>query len=126
MDEKPKILIVEDEKPMANALVLKLNKSGFVAQAVYDGQAAIKALGENTYDLVLLDLMMPNVDGFAVLEHVKQQKVKTKIIVSTNLSQESDMARAEELGADGYFVKSDTPIGKVVEHVEMALGNTSD
>lgn len=117
-----KILIAEDEKPMANALELKLNKSGFEAKAVYNGQEALDELEKNgPYDLMLLDLMMPQVDGFEVLEKLKEKKIKLPVIVSTNLSQETDIEKAKALGAVDYFVKSDTPVMKVVEHVKKAL-----
>lgn len=116
-----KILIVEDEKPMANALELKLNKSGFEAKAVYDGNQALIAIADQKYDLVLLDLMMPNLDGFGVLEEMKKKNINIPVIVSTNLSQASDIERAKSLGAKDYFVKSDTPINGVIEHVKKAL-----
>ena len=117
-----KILIVEDDKPMSRALELKLNNSGFTVKAVYDGEEAVAELSKNKYDLMLLDLMMPKMDGFGVLAALKEKKIKLPIIVSTNLSQESDVARAKSLGAADYFIKSDTPISAVVEHVKKVLG----
>lgn len=122
MAGKKKILIAEDEKPMAHALEVKLNSSGYEATTVFDGQQAIEALEAETYHLVLLDLMMPKKDGFAVLEEMKEKKIKTPVIVSTNLSQESDIDKAKNLGAKDYFVKSDTPITGVVEYVKKTLG----
>jgi len=117
-----KILIAEDEKPMAHALELKLNNSGFEAKAVFDGEEAMVELEQNKYDLVLLDLMMPKLDGFGVLEKMKEKKMKVPTIVATNLSQESDIARAKDLGAVDYFVKSDTPIMEVIEHIKKIIG----
>ena len=117
-----KILIAEDEKPMARALELKLNKSGYEAKAVYDGEQAIAELEANKYDLMLLDLMMPKLDGFGVLEAMKEKKIKVPVIVSTNLSQEGDIEKAKVLGAKDYFVKSDTPITGVIEHIKKVLG----
>lgn len=116
-----KVLVVEDEKPMANALELKLNKSGFEAKAAYDGHQALVMLNDQKFDLILLDLMMPNVDGFAVLEEMKKKNITIPVIVSTNLSQASDIERAKSLGATDYFVKSDTPINGVIDHVKKAL-----
>ena len=117
-----KILIAEDEKPMARALELKLNKSGYEAKAVYDGEQAIAELEANKYDLMLLDLMMPKLDGFGVLGVMKEKKIKVPVIVSTNLSQEGDIEKAKVLGAKDYFVKSDTPITGVIEHIKKVLG----
>lgn len=116
-----KILIAEDEKPMARALELKLNNSGYEAKAVYDGEAAVEELQKEKYDLMLLDLIMPKLDGFGVLEAVKKKKIKTPIIVSSNLSQDDDFQRAKELGAKDFFVKSDTPITEVIKHVKKVL-----
>jgi DNA-binding response OmpR family regulator len=117
-----KILIAEDEKPMAKALELKLNNSGFEAKAVFNGVEAVAELEKTNYDLVLLDIMMPKKDGFGVLEDIKAKKIKTKVIVATNLSQENDIKKAKELGAIDYFVKSDTPISQVVKNVQKVLG----
>ena len=116
-----KILIAEDEIPMAKALQLKLNNSGFDAEAVYDGEKAIEALQSSTYDVLLLDLVMPKKDGFAVLEEIRKNNISVKVIVSTNLSQAEDEKKAKELGAIDYFVKSNTSINDVIEHVKKAL-----
>ena len=116
-----KILIVEDEKPMARALELKLNKSGFEAKALFNGEEALKILETEKFDLILLDLVMPKVDGFAVLTALKEREIETPIIVTSNLSQEEDFKRAKELGAKDYFVKSDTPIADIVEHIKKFL-----
>ena len=117
-----KILIIEDEKPMANALSLKLQSGGFETQVVYDGEAAIAALKTSQYDLLILDLVMPQKDGFFVLTELKKLKIATPVIVSSNLSQEEDIKRARELGARDYFIKSDTTLATVVEKVKQALG----
>jgi len=88
-----KILIAEDEKPMAKALELKLNSAGFQAKAVYNGQEALDVLEKEPYDLMLMDLIMPKLDGFKLLEALKQKGSKMPVIVSTNLSQEEDKKR---------------------------------
>jgi CheY-like chemotaxis protein len=117
-----KILIAEDEKPMAKALELKLKGSGFEAKAVFNGVEALAEMEKEKYDLLLLDLMMPVMDGFGVLEALKNKPDnKTLVIVSSNLSQAEDINRAKALGAVDYFVKSDTPISEVVNHIKAAL-----
>ncbi|MFH1946865.1 MAG: response regulator, partial [Candidatus Magasanikbacteria bacterium] len=118
-----KILIVEDEKPMSRALVLKLNNSGYEAKPAYDGQEALDILTKEKFDLILLDLMMPRVDGFGVLEEMKKRSDNTPVICSTNLSQPSDIDRTKALGVKDYFVKSDTPISEVIERVARVLAN---
>jgi len=117
-----KILIAEDEKPMAYALELKLNNSGYEAKAVFNGEEALEELTNNKYDLALIDLMMPKMDGFGVLEQLKEKGIKIPVIVSSNLSQEADIKKAKSLGAIDYFVKSDTPITSVVDHIKKILG----
>ena len=116
-----KILIVEDEKPMAHALELKLNNSGFEAKAVFNGEEALEILTKEKYDLVLLDLVMPKMDGFALLENLKKKKIKVSVIITSNLSQEEDETRAKSLGAKDFLVKSDTPIAEIVKRCQNQL-----
>lgn len=116
-----KILIVEDEKPMANALVLKLTSAGFDVVLVYDGETAISTLRQSSFDLIVLDLVMPKKDGFFVLAELKKLKIATPVIVSSNLSQEEDIKRVKELGARDYFIKSDTTLAEIVEKVKQAM-----
>ncbi|EKD46367.1 MAG: two component transcriptional regulator, winged helix family, partial [uncultured bacterium] len=116
-----KILIAEDEKPLAKALVLKLNKEGFAAEAAYDGEEAIEKLNRNQYDLVLLDMVMPKKDGFSVLKEVKEKKIKTAIIVLSNLSQEEEIRQAMALGASDFMIKSNTPLSEVIKKIKRVL-----
>jgi len=116
-----KILIAEDEKPMAQALVLKLENEGFAAKAVFNGEEAIVALKAEQFDLMLLDIMMPKLDGFGVLEKMKTDNIKIPVIITSNLSQKEDIDRATGLGAVGFVIKSDTPIAEIVKNVKEAL-----
>lgn len=116
-----KILIAEDEKPMARALELKLKNEGFDMTVAYNGKEAIEKIDKEKFDLVICDLIMPQVDGFGVLKHIKDKKINTKIVVASNLSQEDDRKKAKELGAIDFLVKSDTPIAKIVEKVKGYL-----
>lgn len=123
MAEQPKrILIADDEKPIARALELKLNHSGFAATSVYDGQQALDLLSKDKFDLLLLDLMMPQADGFTVLEELKKRGSSMPVIVVSNLNQPEDIKKAMDLGAKDFFIKSDTPLSGVVEHVKHTLG----
>jgi DNA-binding response OmpR family regulator len=115
-----RILIAEDEKPMANALSLKLGSVGFEVTLVYDGESAISAVKTSPFDLILLDLVMPVKDGFYVLTELAKLKITTPVIVSSNLSQEEDIKRAKELGARDYFIKSDITLSEIVEKVKQA------
>lgn len=118
-----RVLVVEDEKPLAHALELKLQHSGFDAHAVFDGQEALDTLAKEKFDMILLDLMLPKVDGFGVMAALKERKDKTPVIVTTNLSQEDDAKKVKELGATDYLVKSDTPINTIVDRIVGTLAN---
>ncbi len=118
---KKKILIIEDEKPMANALALKLTSVGFEIVLVYDGKTAISTLQESKFDLIILDLVLPGKDGFFVLAELKRLKINIPVVVSSNLSQDEDIKRAKELGARDYFIKSDTTLVEVVEKVKKIM-----
>lgn len=116
-----KVLIAEDEKPMANALQLKLQHMGFSVDIANNGEDALNAMKEKEYDILLLDLMMPKVDGFGVLEGLKKEKIKMTVIVLTNLSQPEDEKRAKSLGAKGFYVKSNTSLAEIAEHAQKLL-----
>jgi DNA-binding response OmpR family regulator len=116
-----KILIVEDEKPLAKALELKLGKEGFETKIVGNGEEAITELDTGKYSLMVLDLVMPRLDGFHVLQYVEDEKVKVKTLVLSNLSQSEDIKKAKQYGAVDYFVKSNTPIITLVDEVKKAL-----
>ena len=120
-EKKKKILIAEDEKPMANALKAKLESSGFEVEIASDGEMALSILAKGKIDLMLLDLIMPKKDGFSVLTELKKTGNKTPVVISSNLSQESDVKKTKELGAVDFFVKSDTPIVEVVEKIKKIL-----
>ena len=116
-----KILIIEDERPMARALELKLMHAGYEAESVFNGEAGLEALTKGTYDIIICDLVMPKADGFQVLEEIKSRKITTPVLILTNLSQEEDEKKVLALGAKYFFVKSDTPIADIVEHVKKIL-----
>ena len=114
MAEK-KILIVEDERPMANILSMKLKSQGLAADTVYNGEEGLEAIGKEDYDLILLDLVMPKTDGFDFLEKVKSLKLNIPIVVITNLSQDSDKKRALELGASKYLIKTEVNLMQILD-----------
>lgn len=119
--EKKRILIIEDEKPLAHALQLKLSHEGFDIVATGSGEEALSFLEKENFDLILTDLIIPGVDGFKVLETIKDKKMKTPVIVMTNLNQEEDRKRASDLGASEFFVKSNSPISLIVQTVKNTI-----
>lgn len=119
--EAKKILIVDDERPIAQALFYKLQSETFNPKVASNGQEALDALNKEKFDLILLDLMMPVMDGFGVMSKMKEANITTPVIVLSNLGQESDIKKAMDMGAKNYFVKADTPIKKVIEIINQAL-----
>ena len=117
-----KILVIEDEKPLARALELKLNHAGFDAKSVSNGEEGLSLLQNENYSLAICDLMMPQMDGFTLLKKLKDMNIKTPIIILTNLSQAEDEKRAHDLGAAGFFIKSNTPVTEIVERVKQKVG----
>ena len=116
-----KILIIEDEKPLARALELKLSHAGFTSEVVFNGEDGIRLLNKESFALILLDLIMPKMDGFTLLAMLKVKKIKTPVLVLSNLSQREDEKRAKEFGAKEFFIKSNTPIATIVLRVTELL-----
>tara|TARA_B100000745_G_scaffold280716_1_gene213014 strand:- start:393 stop:764 length:372 start_codon:yes stop_codon:yes gene_type:complete len=116
-DSGKKILIAEDEVSIANALKLKLQHEKFEVTHVENGNDALTEIQNNSYDLILLDLMMPGKDGFGVLEELKNKGSKAKVLVTSNLGQAEDRERAKSLGATDFLVKSDTSLVEIVKRV---------
>lgn len=118
-----KILVAEDDKFLGNAYKAKLAKAGFEIQLATDGQEALTMLQTFTPDLILLDLMMPIKDGFAVLETMKSdERFKSiPVIVASNLGQKEDTDRALALGANDFIVKSDLSLNTIIEKINKLL-----
>jgi len=119
--QSKKVLIVEDEKPLAQALHLKLKKNNIESEIAYNGVEALKFLEDQNFDLILMDLIMPQMDGFVLLEELKKKGVKTPVVITSNLGQEEDIKRSIELGAKDYIIKSDTPIVEIVNRIKVML-----
>ncbi len=119
-----RILLVEDDDVLANVYVVRLQAEGFDVRRVSNGEEALAAALSYHPDLVLLDVMMPKVSGFDVLDILRNtpETADLKVIMLTALSQESDKAHAEALGANEYLVKSQVVISDVVERVRHHLG----
>ena len=115
-----RILIVEDERPLSHALELKLQHEGFMTTVAQNGEECLKLINDDSsdFDIILLDLLMPVLDGFQVLEQLQQKSKKPVVFVLSNLSQAEDEQRVLKLGAQKYFIKSDTPLGIIVDEVK--------
>ena len=104
---KKKILIVEDEESLLKLESILLTSKGYEVRGVANGRAALEAIAEATPDLVLLDIMLPEIDGFEVCQQIKQNPATTHIpvIMLTAKKSREDMARGERVGADWYITK---------------------
>ena len=118
------ILIVEDDDNLANVYELRLQSEGFKTVRVANGEDALQAAIQARPSLILLDVMMPKVSGFDVLDILRTtpETADVKVIMLTALSQPKDKERAENLGVDDYLVKSQVVIGDVIERVKYHLG----
>jgi len=119
-----KILLVEDDKGLASVYITRLEAEGFHVKHVPDGEDALTAALEYKPDLILLDVMMPKISGFDVLDILRNtpETNNVRIVMLTALSQESDMEKAKSLGVDDYLVKSQVVIADVVDRIKMHLG----
>lgn len=113
-----KILIVEDERAIADLIDWNLSGCGYQCQKVYDGITAADILQENDFDLVLLDIMLPGIDGFALLEQIRP--TKTPVIFITAMGSVTDRVRGLRAGADDYLVKP-FEIVELIARVESVL-----
>jgi DNA-binding response OmpR family regulator len=106
-----KILVVEDERFITELYTRALNKSGYKVDTTADGEEALKMAQTNQYDIILLDLMLPNLTGIEILRILRDPArvpaLKAKIIITTNLEQREDVRADIESRADGYIVKAE-------------------
>lgn len=109
-----RIVIAEDDKSLRKALSLKLTHDGYEVKETVDGNTALAVIKEGGVDLLLLDIMMPGLDGFGVLEQLKKDGAKFPVVVTTNLGQEEDKKKALQLGATDYLVKSDQSLDDII------------
>lgn len=118
--KQKRILVIEDDAPMARALRLKLAGAGYDVTVAFDGEEAMEK-AESGHDLILLDLILPKKDGFAVLQELRAKGDKAPIVVLTNLGQDEDRKRVFDLGANGYYVKADTALSTIMEIVDRLV-----
>jgi DNA-binding response OmpR family regulator len=124
VNAKKKILLVEDDDSLANVYETRLVAEGFDTKRVPNGEDALATVLAYKPDLILLDVMMPKVSGFDVLDILRNtpETKDVKVIMLTALSQDTDKQRADTLGVDDYLVKSQVVIADVVERVKHHLG----
>lgn len=123
--QSKRILLVEDDDSLASVYLTRLEAEGFDVRRVNNGEDALAAALSYQPDLVVLDIMMPKVSGFDVLDILRNtpETAHLKIIMLTALGQESDQERAKSLGANDYLVKSQVVISDVIERIRQHLAD---
>jgi DNA-binding response OmpR family regulator len=124
MDGAKKILLlVEDEAMLSNLLRQRLEKENFRVIAAHDGAEAVKILKQEKPDLILMDIILPKMSGFEVMEAMKGDPTlqSAPVVVVSNLGQDSDVERGQSLGAIGYFVKAQMSIEDLVSKIKEFL-----
>jgi two-component system response regulator VicR len=109
LSDKPKILIVDDEPDLLLTMRVILESEGFAPSLAADGETALRRIDEEQPDVVLLDIMMPVLDGWFVLAELAGRQSRPKVIVCSAKSSPVDMTRAKDLGADEYVTKPFEP-----------------
>lgn len=123
MSDRKKILLIEDDDFIARAYKVGLEQEGFDIEVAVDGPSGLEAIKHNGHALILLDIILPKMDGFEVLEKLKQEQHSQKIpvIILSNLGQDSDIERGRALGAVDYLVKANSSMDDVVKKIREQL-----
>ena len=100
-----RLLIIEDEKDILLALQKGLQKEGYAVDVTGDGEEALELLNFNTYNLVVLDINLPSIDGFSILEILREKDMTTRVIIVSANREIEDKIRGLDLGANDYLVK---------------------
>ena len=124
--DKKRILIIEDEESLVDLLTAKLNKEGYSVEFAYDGEAGYNKIKETKPDLILLDIVMPKMDGYEVLEKMNEEKVKIPVIIISNSGQPVEIEKTKKLGAIGHLIKTEFSPLDVLNKVKECLDNGGD
>lgn len=118
-----KILIIEDDKFLRRVISQKLTKEGYEISEALDGEKGVKKIEEEGADLVLLDLILPGMDGFEVLARIKKDPKNSKIpvIILSNLGQKEDIDKGLKMGAVDYLIKAHFTPGEIIDRIEKAM-----
>ncbi|TFG35456.1 MAG: response regulator [Parcubacteria group bacterium] len=119
-----KILLVEDDSFLIDIYTTKLKESGFSVEVAPEGDEAIRKVKEEEFDLVLLDIVLPKIDGWDILKQIKaESKLKDlKVIIISNLSQKEEVEKGMNLGAEKYLIKAHYTPSEVAKEIKEVLG----
>lgn len=122
---KVKILLIEDDKFLSRLITTKLEKEGFKVMPVVDGESGLKELASSKPDIVLLDILLPGIDGFEVLKRIKAHGSGVKsvpVILLSNLGEDEYVSKGLSLGAADYMIKSNFTTDEIVKKMTQILG----
>jgi DNA-binding response OmpR family regulator len=130
LDGVRKILVVEDDPFLSDIYNTKLKQTGFDVDLAMTGEECLQKLASNKYDLMVLDIVLPQVDGWEILSRVRemrQQKTNPnveglKIIILSNLGQKEEIKKGLDLGANGFMIKAHFTPSEVAQEINKALG----
>ncbi len=123
MAKQKKVFIIEDDEMISSMYKTKLEAEKFIVKTIANGFEGLKAVEQEAPDLVLLDIMLPQLDGFSVLRQLKKNP-KTKnipVVIMTNLGTEEDIAKGKQAGAVDYIVKANFTPAQVIEKIKKYL-----
>lgn len=125
--EKKKIVIVEDDRFLSLVLKGRLEKEGYNVIPAYDGEEGLAIIKKELPSLVVLDLVMPKMTGFELMEKlsIDPQMSSIPVVVASNLGQESDIQKAKNLGVRDYYVKVQTSVDELVQMFKKIMDNGS-
>lgn len=124
--KKYKVLLVEDDPMVIRMYRRKLTMSGFDLFLAFNGEEGLEAIAKNRPDIILLDIMMPRMNGFEMLKRLKTDKefADIPVVILTNLGdRDEDVKRSKGLGAVDHWVKANTPLNKIIERIGEILDN---
>src|SRR6056297_2449377 len=120
-NKKTKILIIEDERPLADLLASKLKKEGYEIENAYDGDEGYKKIKSWEPDLILLDIIMPKMDGYEVMEKINEEEREIPVIVISNSGQPVEIEKTKKLGAVDHLIKTEFSPTDVLDKVNNYL-----
>lgn len=116
-----KILIIEDDKFLRELISQKLGKEGYEIMEAVDGEEGMESVEKEKPDLILLDLILPGIDGFEVLARIKQDSSAPPVVVLSNLGAKDDIDRGLKMGAEDYLIKAHFTPTEIINKVKNIL-----
>lgn len=122
-EENKKILLVDDDEFLLDMYSKKFKEAGFYIDTAFDGRQGLQKLKEDDFDLLLLDLVMPDIDGLELLETIKEEGIRQEliVIVLSNQGTNESIDKVKEIGVDGYIIKANTVPSEVLEKVKKII-----